>query len=105
MMSVFAPIFTARCNGPAVRGTSYRSVPRRTRSLCTGFLLLNIVVYAGVICACAHRPGEPAAQPAPTPAGPGDADIDAALLRSATAALGDREGCVLIMDPANGRLR
>src|SRR5262245_51680319 len=105
MNSVLAPIFIAKCKRLAGNGISHRSTPRGTRSLGTALLLLNIVIYAGVTCACARRTGQPVAQPTPSPAGPSDGEVDAALLRSATAALGDREGCVLIMDPANGRLR
>src|SRR5262245_16846389 len=105
MKSLFEAIFVAKFRGPIGNGIQYKSTRRRTRSLGAGLLLLGIVIYSGVTSGCAHRSVQPPAQPAPTPLGPSDGEVDAALLRSATAALGDREGCVLVMDPASGRLR
>jgi stage II sporulation protein D len=51
------------------------------------------------------EPGTRATSPSPSPAGPSDPEIDAALLKAATESLGDREGSILIMDPSNGRIR
>ena len=87
---------------PSLRASEvYRGyIPGAARWLITGLLLSCVA-----ICGCGRRPEQPAPQRTPTPSGANEAEVDATLLRSATAALGDREGCVLVMDPSNGRIR
>jgi SpoIID/LytB domain protein len=72
------------------------------RRLAIAVLAINVVT-----CSCARHPDQPvqAKESRQAPTGPTEAEVDAALLRSATATLGDREGCILIMDPGNGRIR
>jgi stage II sporulation protein D len=73
------------------------------------------VLLPALFCSCAHKESI-APQPDSVSQPPDNtrksiessaetAEIDRALLRAATEALGDREGSVLVMDPRTGRLR
>ena len=75
---------------------------------CRRGLIVIVALLSALLSSCA--------QPPKTAEAPGEkekkdnvtvtaADLDRALTEAATAALGDREGAVLVMDPHTGRLR
>src|SRR5262249_42389201 len=96
--SAFPPDF--RSKSSRLPETSILKKVRLTSRLwlCGGLLLL-------AVGGCAHRRDERAPEARPTIISPNDSEVDAALLRAATEALGEREGCILIMEPGNGRIR
>src|SRR5215831_17949564 len=72
------------------------------------------VLLQALVCSCAQKESvsrHPEEVPQPAEArktkqpSASIADIDRALTKAATEALGDREGSVLVMDPRTGRLR
>ena len=67
---------------------------------------LNAVRAAGLLSfsACSSSPAKPNVLPVVT-ASASDAEVDEALQRAAVAALGEREGALIVMDVQSGRLR
>jgi SpoIID/LytB domain protein len=76
----------------------------RKTLLCTLALPLLSALLSS--CARTEQPTEVKKDAAPRPqANINPAEVDRALARAASEALGDREGAVLVMDPHNGRVR
>ncbi|MBA3768377.1 MAG: hypothetical protein H0W99_15640, partial [Acidobacteria bacterium] len=67
--------------------------------------LLWLIVLCSSCASTAQHGGRPTAPVDAAQAGINEDEVDAALERAAKAALGEREGTVIVMDAQNGRLR
>ncbi len=67
--------------------------------------LLSIVFLIALVSSCAKHQASPSANITLDARPRTESDLDEALQKAATDALGDREGAVVVIDPQNGRLR
>ena len=82
--------------------------PLKHKRLRPPAVALAVLFAAAIVCSCARREqtvedAESAGKKKKLAANA--AEVDQALARAATEALGDHEGAVLVMDPQTGRLR
>jgi len=67
--------------------------------------VITIILLLPLFCCCAKQQAsvEPQTVQVQTPLG--ETNLDGALQKTATEALGDREGAIIVVDPRNGRVR
>ena len=67
--------------------------------------LAKILVVIALLSACATHQAQPAVNEPKSPRSLTESELDAALQKSATESLSDREGSIIVIDPQSGRLR